>query len=125
MDEVALDLPLARELGLEGDGLAVIGDLEEPVVDVVVDGAGGDERRVVRVQGVDVLVETDLDSASGLGLLGEGLPGPSSGPAAEQAEGRPPRGFQHCPPGGLALPEQAVDNLESILATHGSPPPFR
>jgi hypothetical protein len=56
VNAVALDLPLARELGLELDALAVgRGDLQQAVVDVVVDRAGGDEGRLVGIERVDVL----------------------------------------------------------------------
>jgi hypothetical protein len=64
------DLPLFGKIRDEPDLLAIVGDLEDAVVDVIVDRCGGDIGGVVRIEGVDIDKDPDLDHPATLGPLG-------------------------------------------------------
>ena len=66
---VSDDLPLLSEVRDEFHLLAVIGDLQDAAIDVVVDGRGSNNGRIVRIEGIDVGEAADLDRAAAPGLL--------------------------------------------------------
>ena len=54
MHTVADDLPFFRQVRDEADFLAIVGDLENAIVDVIVDRCGRDAGGVVGIEGIDI-----------------------------------------------------------------------
>jgi hypothetical protein len=116
MHTVADDLPFFGEVRDEANFLAVIGDLENAVIDVIVNRCGGDVGGVVGVEGIDIDPEANLDRPAAFGLLAEGRWNTTERHGLRRGQdGGPAKRLEECPP-GLVHTQQAVDDFESIAA---------
>ena len=122
---VSDDLPFLSEVRDEFHLLAVIGDLQDAAIDVIVDGRGSNAGRIVRIEGIDIGEAADLDRAAAPGLLriGQGHGPEWHGLECGEAGSGPGEGLECGTPtdGDTQL---LVDDGKSIAAlTHTISPP--